>query len=118
MLTTEALEERAWAGLNTLRRFLGGKRHEFENGLYPTSISDSDFDLFRRFAVLAALVVHERETLVTELRAQSEEQRGASVRATMSDLDTLGGTLRALSSRLNSLAEEVRRVQSQVSSSA
>src|SRR5688572_7200249 len=115
MLTMEALEERAWQGLTALRRFLGEKRQDFENSFYPTSISDAEFDHYRRFAVLAALVKAERETLLRRVLAESHGRaRNDAIQATITDLDHLIGALSSLSARLDSLARDVQTVRGQI----
>jgi hypothetical protein len=115
MLTNEAIEERAWCGLSTLRRLLGDKRHSFENGLYLTSVSDSEIDLFPRVTLLALLTSHHRDTLSHAIRGEpTADQRQALASAVMSDLDQLNHALHFLGSRLEAMGREIRSLQGDI----
>ena len=115
MLTEEAMEERAWCGLSILRQILGDKRRDFENSHYLTSVSDADFDHYRRVALLGALVVEHRDLLTKALAAEAESEAGGDrLRAASGELHELAGVLHSLAARLDSVAGDVRSVQEQV----
>ncbi len=115
MLTDEAMEERAWCGLSILRQILADKRRDFENGHYLTSVSDAEFDHYRRYALLGALVVEHRDLLAKALVAEAASTAGGDrLRAASGELDQLAGVLHSLATRLDSVAGDVRSVQEQV----
>jgi hypothetical protein len=116
MLTTEAIESRAWLGLESLRKILGPKRVEFENGFYPTSISIAEVDQYRPVAIVAALVVQHRETLTQSVAAVSSEgERNSGRSQVLHELHELQGVLHMLAARLNSLSGEIQTVALAVS---
>jgi hypothetical protein len=87
--------------------------------LYPISISDAEIDHYRRFALLAALVLQYRGTLSLELAAEAKQQttmEGAE--AALNELDHLAGALQSLAARLDASTREIHSVQGQVWNSA
>lgn len=115
MLTDEAMEERAWCGLSSLRQVLGDKRRDFENSHYLTSASDVKFDRYRSYALLGALVVEHRDLLAKALAAgAASEGGGERLRAASDELDQLAVVLHSLAAHLDSVAADVRSVQEQV----
>jgi len=115
MLTSEETEARAWFGMSTLRRLLGDKRAAFENGLYPTSISDPEFDLFARVALIGALTSEHRSALREAIKAQpAGPEPELLARAVHADLDHLSGALHSLAARLHEIGNDVGSLRTDV----
>lgn len=115
MLTQEAMDDRAWCGLSTLRKILSAKRRDLEEGHYLTSASDSSVDHYRSYALLGELVIEYRALLAEALIAESASRDGyARVRAAAEDLDQLARALHSLAARLDSAASEVESIREHV----
>ncbi len=78
MLTDSAMYKRRWGQFPTLGKVLEPARAEFEKRVYPTSVSDTEFDYIRRLLSVAALVAASRGTLVDFILAESEVNETAS----------------------------------------
>jgi hypothetical protein len=115
MLTSEEIEARAWCGMSTLRRVLGDKRAAFENSLYPTSISSSEFDLISCIALIGALTSAHRTVLGEAIKAQpAGPERELLARGIYSDLGHLSGALRSFAARLDEIGKAVGSLQTDV----
>jgi hypothetical protein len=95
MLTHEAMEERRWGGLSNLRLVLGAARRDHEGRLYPTSVTESDFDRIRNSIYLGALAVDHRKTLLAAIETEKDENDRERLReGLLQDLAALEDTLR------------------------
>src|SRR5688500_3558013 len=74
MLTWEAIEERRWGGLSHLRSLLGPALREFEDRLYPTSVTESQYDALHRSVLLAAMVTQNMDALIAAVRSGADPQ--------------------------------------------
>jgi predicted RNase H-like nuclease len=94
MLTQEAMDERHWGGLSHLRRVLEGVRRDHSAGLYPTSLTETEFDRAGKIAYLAALAADHRQTLVEAVEAERDRNdREARREALLDDLEKLEAML-------------------------
>ena len=115
MLTHEAIEERAWMGLNALRELLADKRRDFENSLYLTSVSESEFDFLRRAALLAALVSANQAALVAGVADSSDaDLRRKRGEALAHDLDVLSKLVESFARDLTRQARALNDMQKHV----
>jgi hypothetical protein len=119
MLSHEARVEREWMGLRYLHLTLEPYRQEFNNSLWPTSISDNELDAIRRAVYLATFVIENRGALLSAVQdGPKSELPSDRIDAALHDLLALRGALEGAQYRvsrsieaINSLCGDVDRIR-------